>query len=199
MVLNFPLSGDTNKFSLAIWEWAIPALRRIVVWIFPYELQKQNKFPTSGLAGVHMRRSREWRNLFLPQLLSHEWRNLTDHTSPHSGITFPCWKWKFSHFTTSCGMTHMNSYHNSRGLSTVVVWHSIKSYHNTSTVVVWIHIVCHSTAEIVVLNFPSSGDTNKFSLAIWEWLYVTNFRYACWIAKAQKEPFLFKFFVMFQV
>ena len=61
----------------------------------------KNKFPTSGLAGVvkanspqAARRSREWRNLFLPQLLSHEWRNLTDHTSPQYGYSIPIMKVK---------------------------------------------------------------------------------------------------------
>jgi hypothetical protein len=52
----------------------------------------KNKFPTSGLAGVvkanspqAARRSREWRNLFLPQLLSHEWRNFsTDIAFPYT-------------------------------------------------------------------------------------------------------------------
>ena len=40
------------------------------------------------------RRKEEWRNLFLPQLLSHEWRNLTDHTSPQYGYSIPIMKVK---------------------------------------------------------------------------------------------------------
>ena len=31
---------------------------------------------------------------FLPQLLSHEWRNLTDHTSPQYGYNIPMLKLK---------------------------------------------------------------------------------------------------------
>ena len=56
------------------------------------------KFPTSGLAGVvkansPQAHSREWRNLFLPQLLSHEWRN-SDHTPPQYGYNIPMLKVK---------------------------------------------------------------------------------------------------------